>query len=227
MVAVCVAFMFLSLIIADFGVQKWKAWQLAHSSHYQADLAAVASEDFWNVPEGIHLSDRHTWFRSNPSGGLEIGVDALIARAVGSASHIVAPKVGTTLSPGQPLFTIEHGTHRLSIPTLITGQVVAVNPRVQGRPQLLTSDPYGNGWICRITPTNLDATQHAVRFGVKATVWLQSEFSRLGDFLTRQALPDLALGATSLDGGMPTQGCLDELDDKAWKTFEKEFLQEH
>ena len=63
-----------------------------------------------------------------------------------------------------------------------------------------------------------------VRFGEKAIIWLESEFTRLREFLSTQLSPEFALGATSQDGGLPTSGCLTELDEAAWTAFETEFL---
>jgi hypothetical protein len=57
-----------------------------------------------------------------------------------------------------------------------------------------------------------------------AMTWLGKEFDRLREFLSVQMPPELALGATSQDGGEPVPGCLTELKDEAWSAFEAEFL---
>jgi hypothetical protein len=63
-----------------------------------------------------------------------------------------------------------------------------------------------------------------VRFGEKAIIWLESEFTRLREFLSVEIMSDFDLGVTSLDGGFPTAACLAELDQTAWSAFEAEFL---
>ena len=224
MVAIFVAFMFISLVLTDLGLHKWNAWQTARSSARTANDAAISSEVLWQVPEGVHLSDVHTWFRPDPTGGLEIGADPLITHAIGAVRRVVMPNPGDQVTAGQPLFRLEHDGRAVTIPCTMTGKVVAVNNRLQKQPTLLNSDPYGSGWICRVTPTAVGAMAPSVRFGEKAIIWLESEFNRLREFLSVEIMSDFDLGVTSLDGGFPTAGCLTELDQTAWSAFEAEFL---
>lgn len=224
MVAIFVAFMFLSLVITDLGVQKWNAWQAARATSRQASVALFADESLWQVPEGVHLSDVHTWFRPDPAGGLEIGADSLIAHALGSVARIVLPRPGDQVTSGQPLFSLEQDGRSVTVPSTISGKIVAVNTRLQDQPTLVNSDPYGRGWVCRVTPTTLEAVTPSVRFGEKAVIWMESEFNRLREFLSINMSPEFALGAVSQDGGLPISGCLAALDKTAWAAFEAEFL---
>ncbi len=224
MVAIFVAFMFLSLVITDLGVQKFNAWQTARATSRQASAASFADESLWQVPEGVHLSGVHTWFRPDPAGGLEIGADSLIAHALGSVARIVLPRPGDDVASGQPLFSLEHNGRSITVPSTITGKIVAINTRLQDQPALLNSDPYGRGWVCRVTPTSLESVTPSVLFGEKAVIWMESEFNRLREFLAANMTPEFALGAVSQDGGIPISGCLTELDKTAWAAFETEFL---
>jgi len=227
MVAIFVAFMFLSMVITDLGVQKWKARRAAGTARPwepQANLAAFAPEDLCQVPDGIHLSSAHTWLRPDPSGGLEIGADPFITHAVGAIRRVVLPNPGDQVTAGQTLFHLERNGRSIAVPSTITGKVMAVNSHLQDRPGLLSSDPYGSGWICLVIPTTIEAMTPRVRFGEKAILWMESEFARLGEFLSTHLPTDAPLGATSQDGGLPSSGCLAELDKAAWSAFETEFL---
>ena len=224
MVAVLVAFTFLGLVLTDFGVQKWNAWQASRSAVRATRRAAIAQEVLWDVPEGVHLSEVHTWFRPDPMGGLEVGVDNLIAHALGAVGRIVLPRPGEHVTAGQPLFRLEKNGSAITVPSTINGIVGSVNSTLQNAPTQINSDPYGKGWICRVIPTNIGAVTPPVRFGEKAILWLESEFSRLRDFLSVQMPPEFALGVTSQDGGLPIPGCLDHLPKTAWSEFEAEFL---
>lgn len=224
MVAIFVAFMFVSLVLTDLGVEKWRAWQAARVARPAEGSGARSFDTLWQVPEGVHVSSAHTWFRPNPAGGLEVGADSLIAYAVGALKGIALPKPGGCVAAGQPLFRLERDGGSLTVPSTFTATVAAVNTRLAEEPGLLNSDPYGSGWICRITPTSVGAATPSVRFGEKAVMWLESEFSRLREFLSAQVPSELALGTTSQDGGVPATGCLAELNQEAWKAFEAEFL---
>jgi glycine cleavage system H protein len=220
MVAVFVAFMFVSLVLADLCIKKWKARRAVETPQ----TAMLAGDDLLQVPENLHLSDVHTWTRPHPAGGLEIGADTFIGCAVGTVQRIILPQRGDQVTAGQPLFRIERDGRTLTVPSALTGIVVTVNGLVAQQPGLLNSDPYGRGWICQITPTALSGTPGTMRSGEQAILWLESEFTRLRQFLSTRIPAQLPVGATSQDGGLPSAGCLAELDHAAWSAFQAEFL---
>lgn len=227
MVALFVAFMFVSLVLTDLAIVKWHAWRVAHVARAGSSAAegmTYGFEALCHVPEGIHLAHQHTWVKPDPTGGLEIGADALIVRAVGAVRRIILPKMGEEVTVGQPLFRLEHHGCAVTIPSAISGRVVAVNSRLADQPELLSSDPYGSGWICQLTPTRMEEHAPSVRFGEQAAMWLENEFVRFREFIFAQISPDLALGVTSQDGGLPAVGCLVELGPRAWSAFEANFL---
>jgi glycine cleavage system H protein len=227
MVALFVAFMFVSLVLTDLALEKWQVWRAQHAvvaARRPARAVEYGFEELCRIPEGVHLAPQHTWVRPNPAGELEMGADALLVRAVGSVSRIILPKIGDQITAGQPLFRLEHNGCSATIPSVMTGRVMAVNPRLAGEPELLSQDPYGNGWVCYLTPTRVEESLPTVRFGEQAVLWLQTEFMRFQEFILGQVTLDLALGTTSQDGGIPALGCLSELGPAAWSAFESKFL---
>ena len=79
MVAIFVAFIFVSLILTELAIEKWQAWRVAHPSLSKTpDTRAVqyGFDALCQVPEGIRLSNQHTWVRPDAIGGLEVGADA-------------------------------------------------------------------------------------------------------------------------------------------------------
>jgi glycine cleavage system H protein len=227
MVALFVAIMFVGLVLTDLAVEKWQAWRAAHPAQAKSPRAEAlrhGHEAWCHLPEGVHLASQHTWLRPNPTGGLEMGADALLVRAVGAICRIILPKVGDQVTVGQPLFRLEHNGCAVTVPSAMTGRVMAINDRLGDDPGLLSSDPYGKGWICALSPTRVEAAAPRVRIGEQAVMWLENEFARFHDFIFAQAAPDLALGLTSQDGGIPSVGCLTELDAEAWTAFEADFL---
>ena len=221
MVAISVAFMFVILVLTDLAVQKWKRRDARQA---ERNPGLIASDALWNLPEGVHLSANHGWVKADPAGGLVTGADPLIVYAIGAISNIELPRVGTQVAVGQPLFRLVRDRHGITVPSSVSGKVDAVNYRLASDPNLLNSEPYGNGWVCRIIPSSAEASQLAMRFGERATMWLEAEFDRLRDFLSSQVQTEIPLGATSQDGGFPSPGCLGELRDAAWSAFEIEFL---
>jgi glycine cleavage system H protein len=226
MVAIFVAFTFVVLVLTDLSVQKWRAWRAQRSAR-SATGKAFAPEALWQVPETVYLSANHGWFKPDPAGGLLTGADSLIVYAIGLLSGIELPHVGELATAGKPLFRLVRNGHCVVVPSSVAGRVTAVNSRLKDEPGLLNSEPYGDGWICRVIPSTARSGEPSMQFGKQATMWLEAEFNRLSEFLSAQVPPALPLGATSQDGGFPSPGCLDELPDAAWSVFEAEFLNQN
>jgi glycine cleavage system H protein len=215
MVALFVALMFIGFVLVDRFAQTLQARRAAVPA--PADLS-------WNVPKDFYLSEGHTWSHPDSSVGVRVGADALVAHALGAVEKVVLPKLGELVKAGQPLFQLELQGCDLKVPSSITGHVVALNPGLGKRPELVAQDPYGSGWICAITPTQPDGGSGGMRSGEKAAAWLEQEFLRFREFLSMHVPPDLAVSVTYPDGGLPAVGSLTQLTGGGWRTFETEFL---
>lgn len=215
MVALFVALMFVGFVLVDLIVRSLEARRAAASA--PAGLP-------WKVPKGFYLSEGHTWFHPDSAVGLRVGADALLVHALGAVEKVVVPKLGELVRAGQPLFRLESHGCDLEISSAITGHVVALNPGLGKRPELVAKDPYGSGWICAITPTQPNGGSGGMRSAEKATAWLEQEFHRFREFLSMQVSPGLAVSVTCPDGGLPVIGALTHLARNGWRAFEVEFL---
>jgi glycine cleavage system H protein len=215
MVALFVALMFIGFVLTNLVVQKVRV---------QRERVAAPAKPIWSVPKGFYLSEGHTWSHPESSVGMRVGVDALVAHAVGVAENVRLPKLGELVEAGQPVLGLGREGCELKIPSSISGRVAALNTRLANRPQLVAEDPYGSGWICAIIPVQSDDRFASVRSGEKAVLWLEQEFHRFREFLSQQVSPDLAVSVTFQDGGLPVVGSLRELPLSGWRAFEAEFL---
>ena len=210
MVALFVALMFIGFLLTDAIVQ------------LVGRKSPAPGEPAWEIPQGFYLFEGHSWSHPDSSLGVRVGVDALVAHALGVVEKVILPKLGQTVTAGQPLFRLERQGRGLIVRSSTTGRVVALNTRLGKRPDSVAKDPYGSGWICAITPT--DSSFVAARCGQKATNWLEREFYRFREFLFVQVSPDLASDVTYADGGLPAIGSLAELPLRGWGAFEETFL---
>ena len=212
MVALFVALMFIGFVLTDAIVQR------------VGRKRPASVEPIWDIPQGFYVFEGHSWSHPDSSVGVRVGVDALVAHALGVVEKVVLPELGQVVKAGQPLFRLERQGRGLNVQSSITGRVVALNTRLGKRPDSVAKDPYVSGWICAITPTQTDYTLGDMRYGQKAANWLEQEFHRFREFLSMQVSRDLAVAVTYPDGGLPTTGSLAELPLRGWGAFEVEFL---
>ena len=104
---------------------------------------------------------RFPWIRKLASEGVQLGWET---RLVPSASGVILRHAGKDL--------------RLAVP--VPGAVTEVNEAVVKNPALLTSDPYGAGWLVKVRPTNLDAERSHLLTGAAAVEAYQKKIVELG-----------------------------------------------
>jgi len=115
----------------------------------------VASVEDFKVPEGLYYSKGNMYVKVED----DIVVVGLTDYGQHLAKKIVfveLPLVGDEVSQDEPIGTIESGKWSGPIESPISGEVIEVNDRLEDEPSLLNEDPYGEGWIAKIRPSNLE-----------------------------------------------------------------------
>jgi len=116
-----------------------------------------------NIPAELCYSSDHEWVRVDGDVAT-IGITEYAQDALGDVVFVELPEAGLAVSTGDSFSEVESTKSVSDIYAPVTGSVSAVNDALESQPELLNSDPYGEGWICRISfsdPTELDALMDA------------------------------------------------------------------
>jgi glycine cleavage system H protein len=108
------------------------------------------------VPDGLHYSSDHEWVRQD-DGRVRIGITDYAQDALGDVVFVSLPELGSRVDAHAVLGEVESTKSVSEIYSPVAGEVVAVNDALTGAPEQLNSDPYGEGWICEIVPTEPDS----------------------------------------------------------------------
>jgi glycine cleavage system H protein len=106
------------------------------------------------VPQDLSYTAEHEWVRSESDGTLRIGITDFAQEALGDVVFVSLPNVGTQVTAGQVLGEVESTKSVSEVYAPFAGEVVARNDELEGRPDLLNTDAYGEGWIVTIRPTD-------------------------------------------------------------------------
>ena len=107
-----------------------------------------------NVPGDLNYTEEHEYVRKGKDGNVEIGITDYAQGELGDVVYIELPKVGTKFNKHDVFGTIEAVKAVSELFSPISGEVVAINDRLDKEPALVNSDPYGGGWMIRIKPSN-------------------------------------------------------------------------
>lgn len=192
-----------------------------------ADRVGAPVQAFSDIrlPQGLFLSDCHSWARLTEQGDLRVGMDELLAQAIGGVDSVELPKVGERVEAGAPLATVRRGGRSLTINSPVTGAVVMHNTAIGRSGSAVDADPYGAGWIAAVWPEDFQSSLPRFKVGARAVSWLRSETQRFCDFMAARSAPE-KIGAVLADGARPVVGAAQSLDDEAWADFESAFAKE-
>jgi len=109
-----------------------------------------------NVPEDLRYSSDHEWARA-ADGRIRVGITDYAQDALGDVVFVDLPTPGTTVEPGGMIGEVESTKSVSEIYAPVAGEVVAVNASLADAPEQLNADPYGEGWICEIVPSDPSA----------------------------------------------------------------------
>lgn len=111
------------------------------------------------APTNLKYAKSHEWVRSEDDGTVTVGISDHAQAALGDLVFVETPQVGTALAAGDACAVVESVKAASDVYSPLPGEVVAVNERLVDTPELVNSDPYGDGWLFRLQPASPDALE--------------------------------------------------------------------
>jgi len=107
-----------------------------------------------NVPGELRYSNDHEWV-SRDGTTVRVGITDYAQDALGDVVFVQLPQVGSKVSAGDTFGEVESTKSVSDVYAPISGTIVAVNETLADNPGLLNDDPYGDGWLCTIEPSDV------------------------------------------------------------------------
>jgi glycine cleavage system H protein len=107
-----------------------------------------------NFPDNLKYTTEHEWIRIEGQYGW-IGITDYAQSELGDVVFVEIPAVGTKVEKGKSFGTIEAVKAVSDLFAPVNGEISEVNAEVKDHPEIVNKDPYGNGWMVKITITDL------------------------------------------------------------------------
>ncbi len=117
------------------------------------------------TPNNFLFSKTHEWLNPHATP-MTVGISDHAQNLLGDIVFIELPEIGSEVKAGQEIGVLESVKAASDYYAPISGVVTAINHQVQKNPELINQDPYGQGWICQITPINPSETAHLINSAV-------------------------------------------------------------
>jgi glycine cleavage system H protein len=105
-----------------------------------------------NVPADLKYNKSHEWVRTLADGTVEVGITDHAQHALGDLVFVEVPEAGRVLKAGEPCAVVESVKAASDVYAPLAAEVTAGNPRLSDEPEIVNTDPYGEGWLMRLRP---------------------------------------------------------------------------
>jgi len=108
------------------------------------------------IPKELYYDiENQVWYRLEEDGTVRVGATDVGQTRAGRMVNVRIKPPGKHVPKGKPIASLESGKWTGPVPAVIEGEVVERNEKLFDQPDLINDDPYGEGWIARLKPTEL------------------------------------------------------------------------
>ncbi|GAB3497808.1 glycine cleavage system protein H [Flexivirga lutea] len=98
-------------------------------------------------PADLRYTADHEWVKEQGEGVVRIGISAFAQDALGDVVYVSLPTVGDTVAAGDACGEVESTKSVSDLYSPLAGEVTAINEQLDATPELVNTDPYGEGWM--------------------------------------------------------------------------------
>jgi glycine cleavage system H lipoate-binding protein len=172
-------------------------------------------DGYW-LPKGHFFHNGHAWARVEQGGRVRIGLDDFSMKIFGPADKIDLPLTGEEIKFSEIGLTFNRNGKEASVLAPLSGITTAVNYQASKKPSVVKSEPYNDGWLMVIEPTNMKKNLKDLLYGKETTDWIHTEHQMLVEMISE-------VGMTYADGG-PIDDVFGNVPDLNWEKLTNKFL---
>jgi glycine cleavage system H lipoate-binding protein len=199
----------------------FKEEQVRNNPNNQALSPGAQIEEVFGfqVPTSDYYLHRgHAWAVLEGSGLVRVGMDDFSQKVLGPADELKIPAVGMAYYQDHICMALVRQGQKASFLAPVDGVIAAVNPKVRENPSLIHDDPYGEGWLLEVMPTNLQRNLDNLSYGKDNVDWIHQESHRLMNLMESE------VGVTVPDGGTFIDDVYSHYPQLGWRRLVQEFL---
>lgn len=122
------------------------------------------------VPDELKYTKEHEWIAETGDGTVRVGITHYAQSQLGDVVFVQLPAVGDAVTPGAAIGEVESTKSVSDLFAPLQGEVVARNEALEGTPELINSDPYGEGWMIEVRPAGDTADEGLLSAGEYRTL---------------------------------------------------------
>ena len=138
----------------------------------------MAEIEGYDMPDGLYYHKEHAWARVEDDGKITVGMNAMFAKTAGDIVYVDMPMEGDDVSQDETIGKVQSSKWIGKLISPVAGEIAELNEAVETDSTLINSDPYGEGWILKIEPSNKDEDLGNLMQGAAVAEWLKGEVAK-------------------------------------------------
>lgn len=201
--------------------QKAKAPLLSNAKYVR-----ILDEKTLNFPGGLYFDKSHTWVFMGKDGRVRFGIDDFISKVTGNYTRVILKSPGEKVKRMEPVVTLIRNGKQITLNSPVSGTIKEINETLAADPYMINDQPYGDGWIYKIEPSNWFREIKFFKMGENYREWIKSELNRLKDFLACSLnIANMQEGKLAFqEGGELILHPLKDMEPKVWEDFQIYFI---
>lgn len=109
-----------------------------------------------DIPVGLLYTESDEWVRKESDGTLVVGITDYAQTQLGEIVYVDLPAADEDVDAGDDICVVESVKAAADIYMPVAGKIVEVNEELQNMTSCVNNDPYGDGWLVKINPSNIE-----------------------------------------------------------------------
>jgi glycine cleavage system H protein len=136
----------------------------------------------YDFPGDFYFHSDHMWVKVE-GDKVRVGYNAWASDVAGKIVSIKTRPAGRSVKAGKTLGSVESGKWVGSLKVPVSGTILEINPALGDDPSIINDDPYGNGWVALIEPSDMESELTELMKGSQKDeleAWLKEEIAKVG-----------------------------------------------
>jgi glycine cleavage system H protein len=104
-----------------------------------------------SFPDNLRYTKDHEWVKQDKDNIFFVGITEYAQRELGDIVYVEVETIGKSMTAGEVFGTVEAVKTVSDLFLPVSGTITELNPELANAPDLVNSDPYGKGWMIRLT----------------------------------------------------------------------------
>jgi glycine cleavage system H protein len=135
----------------------------------------VAEIEGYNMPDELLYHKDYAWVKVLDDGTVKVGMNDFYQKNSGDTTYIDLPFEEDEVSQGETCGKIQSAKWVGKFVSPLSGEVLSVNEALEDDSTLINKDPYGEGWIMKLKPSDLDSEKANLFHGESVVSWVKKE----------------------------------------------------